>query len=122
MRGVRGASVSLAGSALALGWLSRVSGHSQLVMEQSFHMDTTTCEGASCRKEIIGANEALGVGSVVDCSARKTYWHGTLENGEWSTSSCLFVGMSWCAVALSRLTVRRACGLDRGVRECLIKS
>lgn len=71
----------MVGAALALGWASRVSGHSQLVMEQTFHMDTTTCEGASCRREIIGANETLGVGAVIDCSPRKTYWHGTLQNG-----------------------------------------
>lgn len=80
-------------AALALGWVSCVRGRSQLVMEQTFHMDTTTCEGASCRKEIIGANETLGVGSVFDCSGRKTYWHGTLENGRWSMCACVCVGI-----------------------------
>lgn len=85
--------MSLVGAALALGWVSRVSGYSQLVMEQSFHMDTTTCDGASCRKEIIGANEALGVGSVEDCSPRKIYWHGTLKNGGWSMCACVCVGI-----------------------------
>eukprot|EP00752_Nemacystus_decipiens_P018756 g16816.t1 len=53
-------------------------------------MDTTTCEGASCRKEIIGANEALGVGSVYECSARKTYWHGTLQNAPTDKTEKLF--------------------------------
>ena len=92
MRGVRGASASLVGAAVALGWVGHVSGHSQLVMEQSFHMDTTTCVGASCRKEIIGANEALGVGSVDDCSARKIYWHGTLHNGGCGACVCVLCG------------------------------
>lgn len=89
MRGMRRASASLVGAALALGWVSRVSGHSQLVMDETFLMDTTTCEGTSCRKEIIGSNEALGVGSVLDCSARKTYWHGTLKNGRWIIKACV---------------------------------
>lgn len=87
MRRVCGARASMVVAALALGWISHVSGHSgysQLVMEEEFQMDTTTCEGFSCRREIIGANETLGVGAVIDCSARNTYWHGTLADGRWS--------------------------------------
>ncbi len=78
--------MSFAGAAvvvvLVLAWAGGVSGYSQLVMEQTFQMDTMTCEGVSCRREIIGANETLGVGAVMDCSPKKTYWHGGLGTGE----------------------------------------
>lgn len=59
-----------------------VSGHSQLVMEQTFYMETSSCEGVSCRKEIIGANETLGVGAVEECSHNTTYWHEDLDQSE----------------------------------------
>ena len=80
--------MSLAGAAAALGWAGGANGYSQLVMEETFLMDTMTCEGASCRRELIGANEALGVGAVMDCSPRKTYWHGSQDTGEFGWGCC----------------------------------
>lgn len=95
----------MVGAAMALGWVSRVSGHSQLVMEETFHMDTTTCEGASCRREIIGANETLGVGAVIDCAPRMTYWHGTLDNGGWGMRACVCLCARVCSCVGARVGV-----------------
>lgn len=69
-------------AAMALIGIGYASGHSQLVMEQTFFMETSACDGMSCRKEIIGANETLGVGAVPTCSQATTYWNGTLDHGE----------------------------------------
>lgn len=76
------AGLSSLGAVVVLSNVGLVSGHSQLVMEQTFYMETSACEGVSCRKEIIGANETLGVGAVDDCSHNTTYWHEDLDQGE----------------------------------------
>lgn len=82
MRGRWGRGLSLAGAAAVLSGIGHASGHSQLVMEETFFMETSTCDGMSCRKEIIGANETLGVGALVTCSQSTTYWRGALDYGE----------------------------------------
>ncbi|CAM9620083.1 unnamed protein product, partial [Ectocarpus sp. 4 AP-2014] len=79
MRGSWRAGLSSLGTAMMLSKVGLVSGHSQLVMEQTFYMETSSCEGVSCRKEIIGANETLGVGAIEDCSHNTTYWHEDLD-------------------------------------------
>ncbi|CAM9594067.1 unnamed protein product, partial [Hapterophycus canaliculatus] len=75
-----GGGISLASAVMVLNGIRHVSGHSQLVMEQTFFMETSACDGMSCRKEIIGANETLGVGAVATCSKRTTYWKGNLNH------------------------------------------
>ncbi|CAM9213073.1 unnamed protein product, partial [Scytosiphon promiscuus] len=79
MRGRWGDALSFASVAMMLSGIGYASGHSQVVMEETFSMETSACDGMSCRKEIIGANEALGVGAVAACSQSTNYWKGDLE-------------------------------------------
>lgn len=70
---LRKAEALLVGVILALGRLGLVCGSSsQLVMNERFIMETASCEGLSCRKQIIGANETLGLGAY-ECSKGVTY-------------------------------------------------
>lgn len=66
----------LAGATLALvvgSGPGLVDARAQLVMEQTFVMETETCVGVSCRKQIIGANETFGVGADGACTKGNHY-------------------------------------------------
>lgn len=58
---------------LALSVVNPVRGKSQLVMEKTFFQATSICEGLSCRKQIVGANEAFGIAGYRDCTKGETY-------------------------------------------------
>ena len=73
MRGFRRADAVSVLGALALSWVNSSSGKLQLVMEENFFMATSACEGLSCRKQIVGANETFGLAAHQACSKGETY-------------------------------------------------
>lgn len=80
MRGTaRRAAALVTGAVLALSGLGVVDGRpqAQLVTEEVFFVETSECDGASCRKQFIGANETFGMGAHNECSKGKSYGHYT---------------------------------------------
>lgn len=66
---------------LTLGQLSGVAATShQLVHEETFPMATSTCEGMSCRHQIVGSNETFGLAAHATCT--KGVHYGSPEKGE----------------------------------------
>ncbi|CAN0250419.1 unnamed protein product, partial [Pylaiella littoralis] len=104
------------GATVALGWVGLVRGHSHLVMEKTFSMATTSCEDLSCRKEIYGANETMGVGAASHCSQRITYWDGAIEEAPTDGKEKLFDLLYSCrkvpsATGEATLTSFEECGM-----------
>lgn len=77
--GVAGAVMLLLGVALQMGVAE---GNSQLILEQSFRMETATCEGVSCRRQLIGGAEAYGLGAHTMCTSRTQYVNDTSGTGK----------------------------------------
>lgn len=62
--------------------LGVVAGNSQLVLETSYMMESTTCEGLGCRKQIVGGAEAYGLGAHSMCTNRAQYVDNISSAGE----------------------------------------
>lgn len=72
---------ALVGTMLVLGQLAGVAGTKhQLVHQETFSMATSTCEGVSCRHQIVGANETFGLAAHATCS--KGVHYGSPHEGE----------------------------------------
>lgn len=88
---------------LALGQLSGVAAtNHQLVHEETFSMATSTCEGVSCRHQIVGSNETFGLAAHATCS--KGVHYGSPEKGEQSR-----MRYSFTCLGLMSSSVRDRC-------------
>lgn len=56
--------------------------HAQLIMERTFTIETSTCEGLACRKQLVGGAEAHGLSAHSMCTNRVQYVHDINAAGE----------------------------------------
>lgn len=62
-----------------------VEGNSQVVLETSYMMESTSCEGVACRRQIVGAAEAHGLGAHTMCTSRAQYVDNIISTGKGTT-------------------------------------